>query len=127
MWKSFLKHIKEYGIKNTSLDRIDNDGSYCKKNCRWATYSQQVRHRDMRAVARLAGLVVKAKYGMKHFEMMRKKGNEALKRNCKARRAILVEKIRLVRNKYKLNTVGTAKIMGIDKSHISRIVKQYGL
>ncbi len=45
MYDSFLAHIKEHGEKNTTIDRIDSSKSYCKKNCRWATYDVQNRNR----------------------------------------------------------------------------------
>ena len=45
MYDSYLKHLKEFGKRNTTLDRIDVNGNYCKKNCRWATIAEQNRNK----------------------------------------------------------------------------------
>lgn len=39
----FINFYRDMGDKpkNKTLDRIDNNGNYCKKNCRYATYKEQ--------------------------------------------------------------------------------------
>lgn len=45
MYESYLEHVKEFGEKQTTIDRINNDGHYYKSNCRWATQKEQQRNR----------------------------------------------------------------------------------
>lgn len=42
MGESYEKHVKEFGEKQTTLDRIDVNWDYCKENCRWATWAEQM-------------------------------------------------------------------------------------
>jgi hypothetical protein len=46
-WRSFENFIIDMGEKpnGLSLDRINNDKGYSKKNCRWATSKEQCRNR----------------------------------------------------------------------------------
>ena len=44
MYESYSKHAYEKGEKQTTIDRKDCNGDYCKENCRWATKYEQTQN-----------------------------------------------------------------------------------
>jgi hypothetical protein len=44
MYESYLKHVEEFGEKDTSIERIEVMGNYDPANCQWATIKEQNRN-----------------------------------------------------------------------------------
>ena len=58
-WHHFENFLEDMGKRpeGMSLGRIDNDGPYCKDNCRWATAKQQAQNRRSCHLLEYAGKI----------------------------------------------------------------------
>ena len=57
-WNDFAGFIEDMGKRPSpkhSVDRIDNNGNYCKENCRWATKNEQVINRRTNIIVEYLG------------------------------------------------------------------------
>ena len=57
-WHRFEAFLADMGERpaGCTLDRIDNDGPYCKDNCRWATVRQQENNKRTNRVLTVDGV-----------------------------------------------------------------------
>ena len=56
MFESYTEHVKQFGIKDTQIDRIDSKGNYSKENCRWATMKEQQNNKPNLTVVKYQGV-----------------------------------------------------------------------
>ena len=60
MYESYKDHVEKFWEKETSIDRINNDGNYCKENCRRATDELQTLHRSKTRTITVIGQIYNA-------------------------------------------------------------------
>ena len=69
---SFLAFLKDMGLKPFSkaqIDRIDNDGNYTPRNCRWTTAAENSRNRSNNKLIMAQAIKIRILYETgKHFQ-----------------------------------------------------------
>ena len=55
MYKSYLSHVKKFGEKDTTIERLNVYGDYEPKNCTWETNHNQSRNKTNNKVYTLDG------------------------------------------------------------------------
>lgn len=58
MYESYLVHVEKFGENETQIDRINNDGNYCKENCRWVTRKEQSRNTSQNVLVPYNGIEI---------------------------------------------------------------------
>ena len=138
---SFLNFFKDMGYapsKKHSLDRIDNNGDYCKENCRWATNIEQSNNRSSNILIKYKNKeytllqlcnLLKLPYStirarIKNYNWSIEKAiNEPILKNY----IFSKNDIRKIRNLYfknKVKQTQISKLYNVDSSTISRLISK---
>lgn len=80
-WNNIKNFISDMGErpKGLTLDRIDNNGNYCQKNCKWSTNTEQARNRRSNVLLTLNGVTKHATDWAKEYGITQRMINHRLK------------------------------------------------
>lgn len=81
-WLKFDNFIFDMGKKPTrdhSIERKDNNGNYCKSNCKWATHQQQNSNTSRNRMVTMDGKTQTLSEWARHFKICGKKVYSRLK------------------------------------------------
>ena len=131
MHEGYLKHLDEFGRKETTLDRIDGNGNYCKDNCRWLTLDGQRMNRENTIFVNYKD----TKYSMKELTIRFDIGYHRLyhklfKKKIPIEKAIvnkskLIGVVRCLKNEHKIQYKRIAELLGISISSVYRFNRLY--
>ena len=71
-WKTFEGFYKDMGKdykEGSQLDRINNDGNYCKENCKWSTREEQANNRHTNKLITYQSETKTLEQWIKHFNL----------------------------------------------------------
>ena len=68
-FKVFLIDMEDSYSKGLSIGRIDNDGNYCKENCRWETWTEQNNNKRNNIIFEFNGMKKTLKQWSEYFSI----------------------------------------------------------
>jgi len=68
-FKNFYQDMGDRPNSYYSLDRIDNDGNYCKSNCKWSSKEEQANNQSKTVLCYYKGEVKSLKYFSRKYKI----------------------------------------------------------